>query len=44
MSRSERVPFCQELLICANFEVSPALESKLHEYVMLLEQAHAGGI
>ncbi|CAE7484069.1 unnamed protein product [Symbiodinium pilosum] len=29
----------KELLICANFEVSPALESKLHEYVMLLEQA-----
>ena len=33
---------CQELLLGANFEVSPALESKLHEYVMLLEEAPPG--
>ena len=30
---------CQELLLSANFEISPALESKLYEYVMQLEQA-----
>ncbi|CAE7026702.1 unnamed protein product [Symbiodinium natans] len=29
----------KELLLSANFEISPALESKLHEYVRQLEQA-----
>mmetsp|Transcript_23692 Transcript_23692/g.53313 ORF Transcript_23692/g.53313 Transcript_23692/m.53313 type:complete len:554 (+) Transcript_23692:32-1693(+) len=29
----------KELLIAANFDVSPALEAKLHQYVQLLEQA-----
>ena len=31
--------WCEELLLSANFEISPALESKLHEYVRQLEQA-----
>ena len=30
---------CQELLLSANFDISPSLESKLYEYVMQLEQA-----
>lgn len=33
------LPTWQELLICANFDVSPALHAKLLELVQFLEQA-----